>query len=81
MIHCSFVEGFSSPLNNGLLVLGVEGFVAFEELNLRLHLTPMSFVLNKIMRFGFEKEEDNEKNGEREAVSFLLYLGHLLFSL
>lgn len=47
MIHCSSVEVFSSPPNNGLLVLGVEGFVVFEELDLKLHLTPMGFVLMK----------------------------------
>ena len=47
MIHCSFVEGFSSPLNNDLLVLGVEGFVAFEELDLKLRLIPHEFCAYK----------------------------------
>lgn len=47
MIHCSSVEVFFSPPNNGLLVLGVEGFVVFEELDLKLRLTPMGFVLMK----------------------------------
>ena len=61
MIHCSTVESFSSPPNNGLLVLEVKGFVTLEELDLRLHLTPMSFVLVKILRFGFGKEEDKKK--------------------
>ena len=32
MIHFSFVEGFSSPPNNGLLLLGVEGSVALKNL-------------------------------------------------
>ena len=45
MIHCSFVEGFSSYPSSVLLILGVEGFVIFEKLDLRLHLTPMVFVL------------------------------------
>ena len=40
MIHYSSMEGLSSPLSNGLLILGVEGSVIFEELDLRVHLTP-----------------------------------------
>ena len=55
------MESFSSPPNNGLLVLEVKSFVTLEELDLRLHLTPMSFVLVKILRFGFGKEEDKKK--------------------
>ena len=63
MINCFCVEGFSSPPNNGLLVLGVEGFVPFEELGLRLHLIPHKFCAykKKIMRFRFEKEEDKKR--------------------
>ena len=45
MIHCSSVEGFFSPPSSGLLILVVEGFVIFEELDLRLHLKPMVFML------------------------------------
>ena len=41
MIHYSSMEGLSSPLSNGLLILGVEGSVIFEELDLRVHLTSM----------------------------------------
>ena len=41
MIHYSSMEGLSSPLSNGLLILGVEGSVIFEELDLRVHLTRM----------------------------------------
>ena len=47
MIHCSCVEGFSFPPNNGLLVLGVEGSVPFEELGLRLRLIPHEFCAYK----------------------------------
>ena len=65
MIHCFCVEGFFFPPNNGLLVLGVEGSVPFEELGLRLHLIPHEFYAykkkKKIMRFGFEKEEDKKR--------------------
>lgn len=39
------MEGFSSPPSNGLLILGVEGFVIFKELDLKLCLTPMVLVL------------------------------------
>jgi len=45
MIHCSFVEGFSSHPSSGLLNSGVEGSIIFEKLDLRLRLTPMVFVL------------------------------------
>ena len=41
MIHCSSMEGFSSPPSNSLLILGVKGSVIFEELDLRVRLTPM----------------------------------------
>ena len=41
MIHCSSMEGFSSPPSSSLLILRVKGFVIFEELDLRVRLTPM----------------------------------------
>ena len=41
MIHRSSMEGFSSPPSNSLLILGVKGSVIFEELDLRVCLTPM----------------------------------------
>ena len=41
MIHCSSMEGFSSPPSNSLLILGVKGSVIFEELDLRVRLIPM----------------------------------------
>ena len=41
MIHCSFMEGFSSPPSTGLPILGVKGFVIFEEVDLRVRLKPM----------------------------------------
>ena len=41
MIHCSSMEGFSSPPSSSLLILGVKGSVIFEELDLRVRLIPM----------------------------------------
>ena len=41
MIHCSSMEGFSSPPSSNLLILGVKGSVIFEELDLRVRLTPI----------------------------------------
>ena len=39
------MEGFFSPPSSGLLILVVERFGIFEELDLRLRLKPMVFVL------------------------------------
>ena len=62
MIHCSSMEGFFSPLNSDLLILGVEGSMIFEELDLKLGLTPMVFcACKKFLRFRLGKEEDKEK--------------------
>ena len=66
MIQCSSVEGFSSSSSNDLFILGVEGFVIFEVLDLRLCLTPMVFMLMKI--------------SEKEVVPFSFYtLGNYSF--
>ena len=43
MIHCFLVDGLYSPLNNGVLILRVEGSVTYKELDLRLRLTPVGF--------------------------------------
>ena len=45
MIHCSFVEGFSSPPSSGLLILEVEGSIIIKELDFKLCLTPMVVML------------------------------------
>lgn len=82
MIHFSSIGGFSSPPNNDLLAFRVEGFVAFKELDLRLRLTPMSFVFTKVLRSGFKKEEDKEEMQEmKKGEQFLsLYtLGNYSF--
>lgn len=89
MIHCSFVEVFFSPPSSGLLILGVEGSVIFEELDLRLHLTPMVSCLWRILKFRF-KEKKIRKKWEKWgkeitpfsfytwAISFLLYFKQVL---
>ena len=86
MIHFSFVEGFSSPPNNGLLLLGVEGSVALKNLISDYIWHPWVLCLWEILRFGFEKEEDKEKQrkekqGEGGSSFSFLYFGQLLFSL
>ena len=80
------MEGFSSPSNNGLLVFRVEGSVSFEELDLRLRLTPMGFVLMKNSKIGLGKEEDKrgkkkKKRKTREGGSSFSYytLGNYSF--
>lgn len=73
MIHYSFVEGFSFCPSSGLLILGVEGYVTFEELDLKLHLTPMVFVLVKNYEIWVHERRrygENEKNREKEAIPF-----------
>jgi len=61
MIHCSSVEGSSSPPNNGLLILGVEGFTTFEELDLRVRLATMVCVIVKGSKFWGFKEKKKRK--------------------
>ena len=73
MIYCSSMEGFSSPLNNGMFILGIEGSEIFKELDLRLRFTPMiCFVLVKISEIWVQerRQERNEKNREKEAIPF-----------
>ena len=55
------MEGFSFPPSSGLLILVVEGSVIFKELDLRLHLTCMVFVLVENSNFWVQREEDKEK--------------------
>ena len=76
------MEGFSFPPSNGLLILGVEGSVIFKELDLRLHLTCMVFVLVENSNVWVQREEirKNEKNGGKRRFLFLLYSRQLLFS-
>ena len=77
MIHCSFVEVFFSPPSSGLLILGVEGSVIFEDLDLRLHLTPMVSCLWRILKFRFKEDKEKmRKMGEGDNSFFLLYLGN-----
>ena len=74
MICCSSIGGFSSPPTNDLLAFRVEGSVAFEDLDLRLHLTPMSFVFIKVLRSEYEKDEDKEEMREtRRRKQFLSF--------
>ena len=82
MICCSSMEGFSFPPSSGLLILGVEGSVIFKELDLRLHLTCMVFVLVENSNVWVQREEirKNEKNGGKRRFLFLLYSRQLLFS-
>ena len=62
MIHCSLVEGFSSPPKSGLLNLGVEGSVIFKKLDLKLHLTPMVFcACEKFWDLGSKKNKIRRK--------------------
>ena len=73
------MEVFFSPPSNGLLILGVEGSVIFEELDLRLHLTPMVSCLWRILKFRFKEKKIRKKMrkmGEGDNSFFLLYLGN-----
>ena len=69
------MEVFSSPPSSGLLILGVKGSVIFEELDLRLHLTPMVSCLWRILMFGFKEKKIRKKREKwgKEIVPFSFY--------
>ena len=81
MIHYSSMEGFSSPPSNGLLILGVKGSVIFEELDLRVRLTPMRFFCgDSKIQVQKMRDKKNEDDGKKEAV-FPPYVLQANFSL
>ena len=76
MIHCSFVEGFSSPPSSGLLILEVEGSIIIKELDFKLCLTPMVFMLMEDSEVWVQREKDKEKirKMEKGDSSFSFYI-------